>query len=85
MKKLGLVLACVCIGTLLAQGAGLALLWSKGELNRTTVAKLLAVLYGIDPKPVAVAAAADLPVEVDRVRAPAQLRVVQEVLGCAVG
>ncbi len=59
MKKLGLVLACVCIGTLLAQGAGLALLWSKGELNRVTIAKLLAVLYGIEPKPVAIAAAAE--------------------------
>jgi len=59
MKKLGLVLACVCIGTLLAQGAGLALLWSKGDLNRVTIAKLLAVLYGIEPKPVAVAAAAE--------------------------
>jgi flagellar motility protein MotE (MotC chaperone) len=55
MKKLGLALACVCIGTLLAQSAGMALLWSKGNLNRITVAKLLAVLYGIEPKPVAVA------------------------------
>lgn len=65
MKKLGLVLACVCIGTLLAQGAGLALLWSNGSLNRVTFAKLLAVLYGIEPKP-AVAASGAAPSQADR-------------------
>jgi flagellar motility protein MotE (MotC chaperone) len=56
MKKLGVAIACVCIGTLLTQGAGLALLWSKGQLNKTTTAKLLAVLYGIEPRAPEVAA-----------------------------
>lgn len=59
MKKLGLALACVCIGTLLTQAAGLALLWSNGSLNRVTIAKLLAVLYGIEPKPVVAASDAE--------------------------
>ncbi len=58
MKKLGTVLACVCIATLLTQGAGIALLWSNGTLNRQRTAKLLAVLYGIEPQPVAAVATA---------------------------
>lgn len=56
MKKLGLVLACVCIATLLTQGAGIALLWSNGTLTRQRIAKVLAVLYGIEPRPVAATA-----------------------------
>jgi hypothetical protein len=56
MKKLGMVLACVCIATMLAQAAGIALLWSNGTLTRQRVAKLLAVLYGIEPRPATVVA-----------------------------
>lgn len=59
MKKIGLALACACIATLLAQAAGIALLWSNGTLTRQRCAKLLAVLYGIEPRLAASAAAGE--------------------------
>ncbi len=56
MKKLGTALLCVGLGTLLAQTLGLGLLWSNGTLSRNTIAKIFAVIYGIEPRaPVTVA------------------------------
>jgi hypothetical protein len=48
LRALGAILAWFCIATLLAQAAMLAFLWNSGRLDRPKVARLAAVLQGIE-------------------------------------
>ena len=48
LGALGATLAYFCIATLMAQGVMLAYLWNSGRLDRPKVARLAAVLQGIE-------------------------------------
>jgi hypothetical protein len=42
------VIAAFCVGTVAAQGIGLAWLWSKGKISSKKIDHVLAVLHGVD-------------------------------------
>lgn len=48
-RLIPLLFVCFCVGTVLAQGAGLAVVWSKGWLTSDRAFQVLAVLHGIAP------------------------------------
>ena len=55
-RKLGLLFALFCVGTVLTQALVFAYLTATGKLNKERVGRMIAVAQGIEPGPVAVAA-----------------------------
>ena len=54
---LGVLVACLCVGTVLAETVVLAMLWSRGELSAQRIDAVRAVLTGLDVESLRAAAA----------------------------